>query len=359
MAITKWLFSWRESVPKLPNNRVLAERRLQLLKKRFLRDSKLFEKYKATIQDYMIKGHAKRVPEDEPVVDDKPLWYLPHHPVFNPNKPRKTRVVFDCAAKLRGMSLNDQLLSGPDLTNSIVGVITRFRQERVALAADVEAMFHQVRVSPEYYDAFRFLWWPENDLDQEPVDYRMEVHLFGATSSPACSNFALRKVAEDNIGEYDEEVVKTVRKNFYVDDCLTSVESSSQAVNLAAQLRDLLSRGGFRLLKWFSNRPEVMETIPESERASSVLDLDLDKGRLPLERTLGLRWDMQQDMFIFDATLKSKPNTHRGILSLTSSIYDPLGFLAPIILPAKKLLQDLCKQRLDWDDLVGENESRR
>ena len=102
-----------------------------------------------------------------------------------------------------------------------------------------------------------------------------------------------------------------------------------------------------------------METIPESKRASSVLDLDLDKGRLPVERTLGLRWDMQQDMFIFDAALKSKPNTRRGILSLASSIYDPLGFVAPIILPAKKLLQDLCKQRLDWDDLVGEKESRR
>lgn len=64
---------------------------------------------------------------------------------------------------------------------------------------------------------------------------------------------------------------------------------------------------------------------------------------------------MQKDMFIFDAALKSKSNTRRGILSLTSSIYDPLGFLAPIILPAKKLLQDMCKQRLDWDNPVGEN----
>ena len=143
-----------------------------------------------------------------------------------------------------------------------------------------------------------------------------------------------------------------------MDNCLKSVESSAQAINLAPQLRDLLSRGGFWLLKWFSNRPEVVETTPESERASSVLDLDLDKGRLPVERTLGLRWDMQKDLFIFDAALKSKLNTRRGILSLTSSSYDPLEFLAPIILPAKKL-QDLCKERLDWDDPVGENESRR
>ena len=68
-------------------------------------------------------------------------------------------------------------------------------------------------MSPNDYDAFRFLWRLDNALDQEPVDYRMEVHLFGATSSPACSNFALRKAAEDNISEFDEEVVKTVKKN--------------------------------------------------------------------------------------------------------------------------------------------------
>ena len=141
-------------------------------------------------------------------------------------------MVFDCAAKFRVTSLNDQLLSGPDLTNSIVGVLTRFRQEQVALPADVEAMFHQVGVSPDDYDAFRFLWWSDNDLDQEPVNYRMEVHLFGATLSPACSSFALRRTAEDNIGEFGEEVVKTVKKNFYVDDCLKSVESSAQAINL-------------------------------------------------------------------------------------------------------------------------------
>ena len=136
------------------------------------------------------------------------------------------------------------------------------------------------------------------------------------------------------------------------------MESSAYAVKLSSDLQDLLLKGGFRLHKWFSNKAEVMSSIPESERASSVLDLTLDKG-LPIERTLGLRWDMENDEFIFSAVLKDKPNTRRGILSLTSSIYDPLGFMAPIILPAKKLLQDLCKQSLSWDDPVGDNESRR
>ena len=77
--------------------------------------------------------------------------------MFIPNKPGKTRVVFDCTVKFKGVSLNDQLLIGPDLTNSVVGVLTGFRQERVALASDVEAMFLQVKVSPDDYDALRFL----------------------------------------------------------------------------------------------------------------------------------------------------------------------------------------------------------
>ena len=131
--------------------------RLQLLKKKFLHDRKLFESYTATIHDYISKGYAQRVPKEELDVDGKPLWYLPHHAVFNPNKPGKLRVVFDCAARYRGTSLNDQLLSGPDLTNSLFGVLVRFRQEPIALSSDIEAMFYQVMVDPKDVDALRFL----------------------------------------------------------------------------------------------------------------------------------------------------------------------------------------------------------
>ncbi|XP_078372656.1 uncharacterized protein LOC144656297 [Oculina patagonica] len=348
---------WRQYPPFLPFNRSMAERRLQMLKKRLQQDGELFENYKATMEQYLTKGHGKRVPLDEVHTRDKPLWYLPHHPVMN--KPGKTHVVFDCAAKYKGTSLNDQLRTGPDLTNSVVGVLTRFREEQVALSADIECMFHQIRVAPADQDAFRFLWWPDGDLTQEPVDHRMEVHLFGATSSPSCSNFALRKTAEDNQGEFSEEVVKTVRRNFYVDDCLKSVKSADNAVELVNQLRDILSKGGFRLTKWSSNSSEVLKTIPQVERAKSVLDLDLDKGKLPIQRTLGLHWDIASDKFWFNVDLKDKPNTRRGILSVVSSVYDPLGFVAPIIVPAKKLLQDLCKQKLGWDDPISEIDGER
>ena len=87
----------------------------------------------------------------------------------------------------------------------------RFREEQVALSADIECMFHQIRVAPDDRDAFRFLWWPNGDLTQQPIDHRMEVHLFGATSSLSCSSFALRRTAEDNKGEFSGAVVKTVK----------------------------------------------------------------------------------------------------------------------------------------------------
>lgn len=270
---------WKQFPPFLPYNRFIAERRLQTLKNRLLLDSELLENYKATIEQYLSKGHARRVPLNEINVQDKPLWYLPHHPVLN--KPGKTRVVFDCAAKHKGTSLNDQLITGPDLTNSIVGVLMRFREEQVALSADIECMFHQIRVAPDDRDAFRFLWWRDGELTQQPIDHRMEVHLFGATSSPSGSSFALRRTAKDNKDEFSKNVVRTVKRNFYVDDCLKSVKSVEDAVEIVDRLREILSKGGFRLTKCSCNRSEVLDTIPQAEKAQSVVDLDLDKDKLP------------------------------------------------------------------------------
>ena len=83
----------------------------------------------------------------------------------NPHKPDKVRAVFDCAAKYKGTSLNDNLIRGPDLMNSLIGVLMRFRKERVALVANVEAMFHQVFVKPSHLDSLRFLWWPNGEID--------------------------------------------------------------------------------------------------------------------------------------------------------------------------------------------------
>ena len=163
--------------------------------------------------------------------------------------------MFDCTAKFQGTSLNDQLSSGPDLTNSLVGVLTRFLEEQVALVSHIEGMFNQVRAKPEDHDALRFLWWPDDDSKKEPspLIWFKEVHLFGSLSSPSCANFCLRKTADDHKDSFDEEVVKTVKRNFYVDDCLKSTTTVNEAVKLSGDLSKLLGKGGFHLTKWMSN----------------------------------------------------------------------------------------------------------
>ena len=345
---------WKINPPCLDNNKIVAQHRLSLLKKRLLKDQDLFTKYKSCIDDLLQKGYAKKAPESN--IPGK-TWYLPHHAVFHPAKPGKVRVVFDCSAKYRGSSLNDLRLQGPDFTNSLVGVLTRFRQETVALMSDVEAMFHQVRVKPDDCSALRFLWWPNGNLSSEPEEFMMTVHLFGGVSSPSCANFALRKTADDNKANFDPQIVRTVDRNFYVDDCLKSVKSEHDAIYLVKNLTELLKKGGFRLTKWLSNSRGVVESIPESERATSVKNLDF--GHAPIERALGVQWCVSSDTFGFSIIVKDRPATRRGILSVVSSVYDPLGFVSPFILSAKILLQDLCRKKLNWDDKIPDEDLQR
>ena len=349
---------FRNENPKLSDNRSMAMHRLNCLKKRLSKDPDKHQKYTRFMEDLMTKGYAEKVPDCELIEQKNSLiWYLPHHAVNHPQKPDKVRVVFDCSASYDGDSLNNNLLQGPDLTNSLVGVLTRFRQGHVAIMSDIEAMFHQVRVAPEHTDMLRFLWWPDGRLDEEVATYRMCVHLFGAASSPSCCNFALRQVAVDNKDEFDENILNIVNDNFYVDDCLVSVDDEDEAIVVVNQLRKLLKLGGFKLTKWISNSRKVIESVPESDRAATVRLLDLDK--LPIERALGIQWNIETDSFECDIQVKTRPFTRRGILSIMSSVYDPLGFVSPFNLPAKIILQDLCRMKFDWDDNIPDDQSCR
>ena len=155
---------------------------------------------------------------------------------------------------------------------------------------------------------------------------------------------------EDNKHIFSSQAVGTVNKNFYVDDCLKAVANADEAIHLVSELSAMLSKGGFHLKKWISNNRDVMACVLEDERAKSVKDLDLEN--LPVDRALGMEWNVEKDTISFHVADKPITNTRRGILSMTSSIYDPLGFVAPFVLPVKCLLQDLCKQNFGWDDTV-------
>ncbi|XP_064645120.1 uncharacterized protein LOC135498666 [Lineus longissimus] len=175
------------------------------------------------------KGYAREVPVEQLNQRDGKTWYLPHHGVYHPKK-KKLRVVIDCAARFGGTSLNDQLLQGPNLTNTLIGTLLRFRQDSVAVMSDVESMFYQVRVPPDQASFLRFLYWKDGDTSGQHVEYQMMVHLFGASSSPSCANYALRQTALENQDLYEKDVTDTLLKHMYVDYCLRNQPSDESAI---------------------------------------------------------------------------------------------------------------------------------
>ena len=257
---------FREDDVIMPDNRAQVELRAHWIKKKLLKDKRLHKQYTEFMNDMLVNDYTRKVPLKATTPKKGKVWYSPHHAVYHPRKPDKVRVVFDCSARFEGTSLNDKLLQGPDLTNSLIGVLVRFRQEPVAFMGDIESMFYQVQIPEDQRDFVRFLWWPDGDLSQDLVEYEMNVHIFGAVSSPSCSNFGLRKAADDYEYMIGAESADVLRRNFYVDDCLRSDKTVDVAINRMHNVIDACAHGGFRLTKLTSNDRRILETIPAEER---------------------------------------------------------------------------------------------
>ena len=187
---------WTEPEPNLPNNYSSALSQLHSLERRLQRDPNLKSLYQKSIDTDVEKGFEKILDESEVKGTFGKEWYLPHHPVLNPNKLGKVRRVCNAASKFKGVCLNDKLLAGPDLLHGLIGTIFRFRERPVALTADIESIILQVQVPEQDRSCLRFLW---RSRTKKPVQvYEYQRHVFGAKSSPTCANYALKRVGLDN-----------------------------------------------------------------------------------------------------------------------------------------------------------------
>ena len=154
---------------KSPPNREFAYQRLMSLKRRFLKKPSFYNGYVQFVSKMLDNNYAEKATNCE----ESNVWFIPHHGIYHPLKPEKIRVVFNCSARFRGFSLNDNLLQGPDLTNSLLEVLCRFRLEPIAIMGDIQSMFHQVELPEKDRDLMRFLWWKDGDLNEPPQEYRM------------------------------------------------------------------------------------------------------------------------------------------------------------------------------------------
>ena len=343
---------WKSDNP-LPDSSLMASKRFSYLTKRFQRDESYFDKYKENIVGYLQSNFARKLTKEEASKSSDKTWYLPHHGVINENKPGKVRMVFDAASRVDNQSLNSSLSTGPDLLNSLLGVLLRFRKHRIAVIADVEKMFYQVRLRPEDTDSLRFLWKDNPSSNDEPDHYKMLVHILGATSSPCCASYALRRAISDQTDAFPADIVKTLLRNFYVDDLLSSVANEDKGKELIACSEKLMANRGFNLTKYNSNSEEVLKSAPVHKRAPNT-SIEFENT---ITRALGVKWDLKEDCFLYNVNAGPTLPTYtkRQILKKSASIFDPLGFLAPFTLKAKLILQELWRLKLGWDEPVDDN----
>ena len=246
------------------------------------------------MESYIRDGYAEMIPSHESSSSNI-SWFLSHFSVVNPKKPEKLRIVFDCGAEFQGTSLNQSLVQGPDLTNLLTGVLTRFREKKVALVSDIKSMFHQVEVNPQDKNALKFLWWSEGDFTKASPVYCMTVHLFGAKSSPTFAAFALRYASEMQSENFSQEAVQAVQRNFYVDDFLLSTETPEEGARIAEEVSRMFSAVGFTLTKWVSNESTSLQNIPESKFLKHRKTINCTSEEQ--ERVLGIKWNVENDQF--------------------------------------------------------------
>ncbi|CAE1260779.1 unnamed protein product [Acanthosepion pharaonis] len=177
-------------------------------------------------------------------------------------------------------------------------VFTSFRKEIVAITADIKQMFHCFSVKEEHRNFLRFLWYRDNDPTKGIAEYSMKVHVFVNSPSPAVAIYCLRQAVRKGQPNYNPAVEELVNQNFYIDDCLKSLPTIEATVSLLQRTRDILARSNLRLHKIASNKG-VMTTIPPQDHANNLMNLDLSKDELPIQRSLGLEWHLKTNTFTF------------------------------------------------------------
>ncbi|CAG9102625.1 unnamed protein product [Plutella xylostella] len=289
------------------------------------------------------------VPVQAADIDNPKAVYLPHHAVLRDDKDTtKVRVVFDASCKgVNNKSLNDDLLIGPKLQQDLRHILMRWRTHKICITADIVKMYRMVRVADENTHFQRILW---RDAPDKPIEhYRLLRLTFGTACAPYLAVKSLQRLADDEKHKYPL-AAEITKSDFYIDDLLTGCDTEEEALTIYNEMNDLMRAGGFDLQKWSSNNENVMKYISENKRADQEVPLKVNS----LVKILGVCWNRDTDSFEYTLNMLEprQPITKRHILSEVAQLYDPEGWIAPVIVVAKMIIQKLWKTGLDWDDSV-------
>ncbi|XP_046142523.1 uncharacterized protein LOC114881403 [Osmia bicornis bicornis] len=299
----------------LGNSYQTAHNCLQRILRRLSKDVQYKQLYTKFMLEYEQLGHMVRLNNDSIISPFQ--YFLPHHGVLKLGSTTTAlRVVFNGSSPTSSeYSLNDLLHTGPNLMLNIADLLIWIRRYKHLFATDVTKMYRQIKVHPDDWSLQQILWL---DDTQKETQYQLTTVTYGTKAAP------------------------------YVDDIFGGADTAEHLQNVANQLTQLCQAGGFPLAKWHSTSKSLLEDLaPDQNNAAISFDDCATK-------ILGIKWIPHQDKLNFStisATQRAQ-FTKRLVLSEVAQLFDPLGFVAPVIIRAKILIQELWLQELSWDDIM-------
>ncbi|XP_011699640.1 PREDICTED: uncharacterized protein LOC105456943 [Wasmannia auropunctata] len=324
---------------------------LTSMERKGAQDVRFGHMYHAFLKEYEDLGHMTEVNATRL---GELVCYLPHHGVLRESSSTtKLRVVFNGSQRVStGESLNSNQYIGANLLSGLSDVLSRWRRHRFVMIADVEKMYRQILVHSNDRNFQRILW--RKQQSEEVREYKLNTVTYGLASAPFLAIRTLRQLADDEHFRYPLGAT-VFQRDCYVDDIVTGANTIRDAIVVQTQLRELCMAGGFPLRKWAANNEELLAGIPLAHRLETTSHAWEGENH----STLGLRWFPAADSFGFKINpRKIATFTKRMALAETARLFDPLGWLAPVVDRAKFLIQSAWMQGLDWDTQLPSTDAR-
>ncbi|XP_063913270.1 uncharacterized protein LOC135129931 [Zophobas morio] len=327
-----------------PNISTSKDRALKLfynLERRMHKNPQLLKQYSEFMDAYLSLEHMSEIPKP-----DNSGYFLSHHPVYNESSPTtKLRVVFNASLKTsNSKSINDNLLTGPNLQQDLFSILIRFRTHKIVITADVQKMYRQILLHDDH-KKYQQIFWRHNT--NEPVKvYQLNTVTYGFASSSFLATRCLIELANQSKFQYPR-ASDLIYNDFYVDDLITGADTIEQASQLLTEVNFILQSGCFQLHKINSNCPSLVSNLQVNMQSTVSLD------KQQPTKTLGVLWHNDTDTITFSTNgkISSQPQvTKRAILSTIAKIFDPLGLVSPITVTAKIILQKIWALKINWDE---------